>query len=223
MNNRLYKISSYLKDGRGVIDVGTDHGYLPIELCQKGYNGNIIASDINSDPLNKAVRAAETAGFSDRITFQLCNGLEMCDPAMVDSIVIAGMGGDTICSILEAAAWCKNPDYTLYLQPMSKSEILRKWLADNGFGIVSEDLVVDNETIYQIISAKYQVPVFLNEAQYYIGDKALHSDLVLYEEYRKKLIKRFDKAIKGMSEAENRDMASKIFEMKTILEQLEMI
>ena len=63
-----------------------------------------------------------------------------------DTVIIAGMGGDTIFSILEAAAWCKNPDYTLYLQPMSKSEILRKWLADNGFGIISACSVYQNVT-----------------------------------------------------------------------------
>ena len=221
MNNRLYKICSYIHDGVGVIDVGTDHGYLPIELCLREYKGNIIASDINEDPLNKAIRAAEEAGFSDRISFKLCDGLAMCEPSSVDSIVIAGMGGDTICGILEAAAWCFDSKYTLYLQPMSKSEILRSWLCSNGFGIICEDIVIDNDTMYQIISAKFGSKSALNEAELYIGSKSVHTDLGLFEEYRCKLKHRFSKAKKGMINAENRDMSLRIAEMDILLEQLE--
>lgn len=223
MNNRLYKICSYITDGLGVIDVGTDHGYLPIELCDRGYTGNIIAADINEDPLNKAVRAAAEAGYSDRISFLLCDGLEKCPHDAIDKIVIAGMGGDTICGILERTQWCRNSNYTLYLQPMSKAEILRKWLIDNGFAIIAEDLVVDNETIYQVISAKFRASMVLNEAQLYIGLKELHSDLDLYEELRQQLIKRFNRAVDGMSGAEKRDMSFRIEEYKTILAQLERI
>ena len=221
MNNRLYKICSYIKTGIGVIDVGTDHGYLPIELCKNGYKGNIIAADINEDPLNKAIRAAEEAGFSDRISFLLCDGLEKCDNKLIDRIVIAGIGGDTICGILERAQWCKDFRFTLHLQPMSKAEVLRKWLVVNGFEIIAEDMVVDNETIYQIISARYGKETILNEAQLYLGLKELHSDLLLYEDYKNQLIIRFKRAIEGMSGAENRDMSQRIDECKTILEQLE--
>ena len=223
MNNRLYKICSYIIDGIGVIDVGTDHGYLPIELCDRAYKGNIIAADINEDPLSKAVRAAADAGYSDRINFLLCDGLEKCPHDKIDKVVIAGMGGDTICGILERTQWCKNSGYTFYLQPMSKSEILRKWLIDNGFAIIAEDLVVDNDTIYQIISAKFGIPMSLNEAQLYIGIKELHSDLALYEELRQQLIRRFNRAIDGMSGAEKRDMSSRIEEYNTVLNQLERI
>ncbi len=221
MNNRLYKICSYITDGIGIIDVGTDHGYLPLELCNRGYTGNIIAADINEDPLNKAIRAAAEAGFSDRIRFLLCDGLEKCPHDAIDKIVIAGMGGDTICGILERTNWCKNNNYTLYLQPMSKCEILRKWLIDNGFYIIAEDMVVDNDTIYQIISAKYGSIMVLNEAQLYLGLKELHSDLNLYEEYRQQLINRFKRAIAGMNSAEKRDMSCRIDEYNTILTQLE--
>lgn len=223
MNNRLYKIASYIKDGIGVIDVGTDHGYLPIELCERNYSGNIIASDINSDPLNKAVKAASEAGFSDRIEFLLCDGLSDCCPEKIDRIVIAGMGGDTICGIVENAAWCKSECYTLYLQPMSKSEVLRKWLIDNGFGIIAEDLVVDNDTIYQIISARYGIASELNQAELFVGKKQMHSDIALYEEYKDKQIQRFKKAINGMQCAENRDMHIRIEEYKIILEELERV
>ena len=223
MNNRLEKISSYIVDGIGVADIGTDHGFLPIALCERGYSGNIIAADINSDPLNKAIRAAKQAGVYDRISFLLCDGLEKCNNALFDRVVIAGMGGDTIAGIIERAPNCFSDSFTFHLQPMSKAEILRGWLLNHGFGIINEDLVVDNDTIYQIISAKFGVVSSYCDAELYIGKKELHSDKDLYEKLRLKHIDRFEKAVDGMSAAENRDMSEKILEMKVLLEQFRRI
>ena len=54
MNKRLELIYSMISDGRGLIDVGTDHGYLPAALAVNGYDGKLFASDINAMPLEKA-------------------------------------------------------------------------------------------------------------------------------------------------------------------------
>ena len=113
MNTRLEHILSYIEDGKGTIDVGTDHGYLPIELFRRGYNGLLYASDVNSEPLNKAARNAVEACCDDKISFLLCDGLDLCPENEVDTIVIAGMGGDTICGILDRAEWCMSPSYKL--------------------------------------------------------------------------------------------------------------
>ena len=133
MNKRMHAIVKYIEPGRGLIDVGTDHGYLPAWMASHGYHGNIIAADINAAPLQKARENAEKAGVTDRITFQLCDGLEQCKPESVDTIIIAGMGGDMICRILDLAEWCMDRRYKLILQPMTKSEVLRYWLTNNEF------------------------------------------------------------------------------------------
>ena len=140
MNKRMHAIVKYIEPGRGLIDVGTDHGYLPTWMASHGYHGNIIAADINAAPLQKARENAEKAGVTDRITFQLCDGLEQCKPESVDTIIIAGMGGDLICRILDLAEWCMDRRYKLILQPMTKSEVLRYWLTNNEFEILAEDL-----------------------------------------------------------------------------------
>lgn len=219
MNNRLEKIASYIVDGKGVADIGTDHGFLPVALCQRGYPGNIVASDINSDPLNKAIRAAKNAGFSETIKFLLSDGLEACDPDEFDRVVIAGMGGDTIAGIISRVSWYKDSKHVFHLQPMSKQEVLRAWLMDNDFEIINEDLVVDNETIYQIISACFGSKNKLNCAQLYIGRRELHSDIALYEQLRIKHIERFERALEGMKNAETRDMSAKILDIEQLLEQ----
>lgn len=198
MNKRMYAIAGYIDAGKGFIDVGTDHGYLPAWMAKHGYNGNIYASDINRAPLDKAIDTAEKAGVSDKIEFQLCDGLSECQPDAVDTIVIAGMGGDTICKILDLAEWCMDRRYKLILQPMTKSEVLRYWLVNNEFEILTEDPVLEGGTIYPLIVARFGGCTKLNDAELFLGKKTLCTNLDLYEQQRQKLIKRFDAAISGM-------------------------
>ena len=172
MNKRLEAIMAHIpQNGRGVIDVGTDHGYLPAALFQRGYTGKLIAADINAEPLSKAKRTAESIGAEDVISLRLCDGLDGCDPSEVDTIVIAGMGGDTICGILDRAEWCMAREYTLILQPMTKCEILRYWLVYNEFEIISEELVRDDR-LYQIITACFGGHQRLNDAELFTGGAA---------------------------------------------------
>lgn len=198
MNKRLKLISEYIENGKGFVDVGTDHGYLPVYMAENGYSGNIIASDINSDPLQKAISNAEKAGMISKIEFFLCDGLSKCPPESVDTIVIAGMGGDVIVKILDAAEWCLSPDYKLILQPMSKPEVVRYWLVYNGFEILKELLVEENDTIYQSIVANYGGYTQLNDAELYIGKKELCNDDGLYIQQFESSKKRFARAVKEM-------------------------
>lgn len=198
MNKRMHAIVKYIEPGRGMIDVGTDHGYLPAWMATHGYRGNIIASDINGAPLQKARETAEKAGVTGRITFQLCDGLNQCRPDSVDTIIIAGMGGDMICRILDMAEWCMDRRYKLILQPMTKSEVLRYWLIYNEFEILTEDLVPEGGKLYQLIVARFGGSTRLNDGELFLGKKQLCTDWELYEQQRQRLIKRFEAAIAGM-------------------------
>lgn len=198
MNKRMHAIVKYIEPGRGMIDVGTDHGYLPAWMATHGYRGNIIASDINGAPLQKARETAEKAGVTGRITFQLCDGLNQCRPDSVDTIIIAGMGGDVICRILDMAEWCMDRRYKLILQPMTKSEVLRYWLIYNEFEILTEDLVPEGGKLYQLIVARFGGSTRLNDGELFLGKKQLCTDWELYEQQRQRLIKRFEAAIAGM-------------------------
>mgnify|MGYP003294745530 CR=1 FL=1 len=220
MDKRLEHIFRSIPDGVGVLDVGTDHGYLPVALCRRGYTGNIIATDVNADPLNKAILHAEQSGFSDRIRFLLSDGLDGCEPEKVDCLVIAGMGGDTIAGILQRGSWCKREGLLLLLQPMSKAEVLREWLSENGFSIVREERIPENGSLYQILTARFVRAKALSPAELYLGRKEVHANPDLYEEHRLALIRRFERAMAGMAQAQNRDMYIKIKELQAILDEL---
>ena len=169
MDKRLEKIAQMIQNGRGVADVGTDHGFLPVRLARNGYTGRLFASDINPGPLSAARRSAEAAGAEDRIEFLLCDGLEDCPRDEIDTIVIAGMGGDAICGILDRAEWCMDGGYTLLLQPMTKAEVLRYWLVNNGFRLTREAIVPDGRAFYQIIEARCAGNMPLSDAELFVG------------------------------------------------------
>ena len=148
MDRRLKKISELVEEGIGCVDVGTDHAYVPILLRKSGYKGNIIATDINKEPLNNARKNA--SGF-DNIEFLLTDGLNGVDNSKIDTVIIAGMGGDLICDILDRAEWTMNDKFHLILQPMTKPEVLRYWLINNGYSILKE-VFIDG---YVIISVRF--------------------------------------------------------------------
>lgn len=201
MNKRLELIASILPHGRGFADVGTDHGYLPVYMAQHGYSGKIIASDINEGPLSTAVASARQAGVEDRICFRRCDGLDGCGSEELDTVVIAGMGGDTICGILDRADWVMSRDILLILQPMTKAEVLRYWLTNNDFAICGEWLIEENGEIYQILSARFGARTPLSDAELFTGKYELAVGNALFPVQLAALIKRFERAAVGMSKA----------------------
>ena len=156
MTDRLNLLYDMIpRNGTGMIDVGTDHAQLPIALATHGYQGKLIASDIHEGPLRRAFSAAEEAGVSDRIIFLRCNGLELCKPGDIDCIVIAGMGGDSICRILDEADWLFSGEYRLVLQPMTHAEVVRYWLVHNEYVIETEAIACEGHRfIFLYVSLK---------------------------------------------------------------------
>ena len=202
MNKRLDQLYQMIpKDGIGIIDIGTDHGSIPIQLAASGYAGTIYASDIVPSPLNAAREAARKGNVENRIRFLLCDGLDQCPPDEVDCILIAGMGGDTICGILDRADWIFSDRYLFLFQPMTKPEVLRYWLIHNEFQIITEAVVTEDKHIYQIFSAKLGKSRSMKDAEYLIGScssqRAGESVLYVINEQ----LKRIEKKLHGLETA----------------------
>ena len=138
----------------------------------------------------------------DRIEFLLCDGLDGCPPEKIDTIVIAGMGGDLICRILDRAEWCLNEAYTLILQPMTKAEVLRYWLVNNGFSLLEERIVRDGGKLYQVIRSRYTGNMSLSDAELFAGAFENIGAEPLCAEWLDSLILRFEKEERGLLSAE---------------------
>lgn len=221
MNNRLLCIASHIPFGKGVIDVGTDHGYLPIELLRRGYPGSVFASDIKEGPLRAAVHSARAAGLEGRISFRLCDGLDKCEPDSIDTIVIAGMGGDTICGILDRAEWCMDSCYTLVLQPMTHAEVLRYWLIHNEFFIEEEDIVKDAGNLYSVLVVRFGGSDRLNEAELFTGACSMLRQHRLFQDLVRQETTRFRRVLRGLEEAADREASGRYAVLRTVLTQLE--
>ena len=125
ISDRLLACAGFVCKGDRVADIGCDHGYLSIYLLTEDIAKSCIASDINEQPLLSAVRNAEKYGVREKIEFYLSDGVRSI-PRDFDTLVCAGMGADTMVSILEAAPWLKSDKYRLILQCQSKTAMLRK-------------------------------------------------------------------------------------------------
>lgn len=150
ISDRLLACCNFVSPGERVADIGCDHGYLAIHLLQTGKARSVIASDINEGPLQSAVRNAEKYGVLDKIEFHLSDGARNI-PRDFDTMVCAGMGADTMISILEAAPWLKSVQYRLILQCQSKRPELRRYLSENGWFIRDEVVVKDGRFLYTVM------------------------------------------------------------------------
>lgn len=212
MSSRLELIASFASQGRGVADIGTDHAILPIILRRNGYSGYIVAGDINEGPLKKAERGLLEAEVDD-VELKPCNGLEGIDGSRVDTIVVAGMGGDTITGILDRGLydmpeWAGRSDYKLILHPVTKPEILRYWLVNNGFRITRETYVEDNGILYQIICAEPGESEKYIDSELYIGKFERIVNQPCFDAVVDKHIKRFKAAAKGLENASDASLAA---------------
>lgn len=172
---RLQRIADWVRPDARIADVGTDHAYLPVWLRLQKRVSYAIASDLRKGPLERAKETGRIYG-ADKIEFRLCNGLADIAPHEVDTVVIAGMGSETICSILEAAPWTADGAHTLLLQPMSHSDRLRFFLCRHGYRILRESLVYDRGTIYPVLEVTAGEEA-LTLGQLWGGAKLLHDPL----------------------------------------------
>lgn len=150
LSPRLLLCSTFVKPGDRVADVGCDHGYLGIHLLKKNIASFVFASDINPGPLSSAVRNAEKYEVADHMSFHLSAGVKDV-PRDFDTMICAGMGADTMVSILEDAPWLRNNKYRFILQCQSKAPLLRSYLWANSWDIRQEKAVKDGRFIYTVM------------------------------------------------------------------------
>ena len=181
---RLLACAQLVPPCRRAADVGCDHGYLAIHLLQSGAVESVIASDINEMPLQSALHNAVRYGVREKMSFYLSDGVRNI-PRDFDCLICAGMGGDTMVSILEAAPWLRSDQYTLILQCQSKTPLLRRYLSDNGWAIDRETILRDGKFLYTVIRALWDPAApRLTMGGWYLPPAALENPPEIYAEYR---------------------------------------
>lgn len=206
---RLLSAVPHLRPHAAVADIGTDHAYLPIYLVREGLADRALACDIRPGPLASAIGNIRKAGLEDKIQTLLTDGLSGVEPFAPNHILIFGMGGELIAKILSEAEWIKSPRVRLILQPMSRAEVLRAYLAKAGFAILGESLSRADGRIYQTISAEWRgTSAAMSPVDCMVGRSELQADFVLYKELIEQKIKTLKKIIRGKETAANEDPAA---------------
>lgn len=208
LSTRLQAVADWVPRGARLADVGTDHGFLPVWLVKYGVIDSAIAADLREKPLETAKRSAERHGLADRISFRLCDGLTGISPDEVDTVSIAGMGGETIVAILEAAPWTRERGIRLLLQPQSGAFELRTFLRENGYRILRETIAREENRFYILMEVESGTPEPMTVGELWAGKNYDHPQRGAYLDWLSGVL---GKAAKGMEKsAENQTAAEQL-------------
>lgn len=217
---RLLCCASLVRPGARVADIGCDHGYLAIHLLRTGRAAFVHACDLREKPLQRARENCARFGVTQGIRFSQADGLAAIDPAQVDTIVCAGMGGDLIVQLLAAAPWLKCPDYRLILQPQSAGQELRRALSEQGFSITRERLVEDGGFLYYVMELRFGGGVPLTPGQQYCSPALLRSGDPLLPAYLARLENSLRRTLDSLAQAKGADVSEKQIWFETALREL---
>ena len=152
ISKRLELVASFVPQGAILLDVGSDHAYLPIELVKRGQIKSAIAGEVVEGPYQSAIKNVEAHGLKEKIQVRLANGLAAFEEAdQVSVITIAGMGGRLIATILKEGLEKLANVERLILQPNNREDDLRIWLQEHGFQIVAESILEEAGKFYEIL------------------------------------------------------------------------
>ncbi len=185
LSERLLAAAGMVTKGNIVADVGCDHAYTSIYLCQAGIAPKVIAMDVNKGPLVGAKANVEEAGLSEQIDIRLSDGLKKLLPGEADTVLLCGMGGLLMIKILsdypEATASLKE----LILQPQSEVGEVRMFLHKQGYEITEEHMLKEDGKFYVMMRAvKSEVPqAYETECDYVYGKLLLEEKNPVLLEY----------------------------------------
>lgn len=171
LSMRLTRVASYVPKGAAVADIGSDHAYLPCYLISRGLAERAVAGEVVKGPYESAKKQVIQEGLEDKIAVRLASGLEAIHSEdEITAVTIAGMGGPLIVSILEQGKERLAGISRLILQPNVHAKAIRDWAAANHWAIIEEEIVKENNKIYEIlVLERSSQPVTLTTAELLMG------------------------------------------------------
>ena len=196
LSKRLLAIANLVDDNSKVVDIGCDHGLVSIYLAMNKQNISIIASDINQNALDNAIKNINKYHLEDKIKVCLSNGLDNINDE-IDTIIISGMGGHTIIDILTNNQEKLNTVNNIIIQSNNDIEYVRRKIVKLGYCISKEELILDKNIYYTVILFTKGKKKYTNK-EYYFGP-------ILLKENSKIFIERKNKEYTKLLNIKNKD------------------
>ncbi|AKP68384.1 SAM-dependent methyltransferase [Companilactobacillus ginsenosidimutans] len=206
-------------------DIGSDHAYLPVELIDDHIIDYAIAGEVAPGPRNRSLEDVKKFGLDNKIDVRLGDGLAVIkDADQIDTVVIAGMGGILISDILERATDEQLSNVkTLILQPNIGEPLVRQWVTDNNFEIIDEDIIQEDNHVYEIIKAKRTNKTQkLTAAEFLMGPVLIKKRTPTFVAKWTHKLSSYQKAVRNMGNAKKID-ETKIAQMNDNIKYIEEI
>ncbi|SFL66715.1 tRNA (adenine(22)-N(1))-methyltransferase [Salibacterium qingdaonense] len=210
VTKRLRAVAGHIRKGSVIADIGTDHGAIPIFAVKHNAAASAVAADVNEGPLAAARANIIEEGLENRIQVRSGNGLHALHKEDdVDTIVISGMGGILISTILEEGSMLLSGVEHLILQPNVGAGEIRRWLRANGWKLESEEIIEENTRIYEILTAvpgepdiPYSDAPFVQETELLFGPFLMkeHNDTFIKKWTREK--EEWERVLRQLKKAE---------------------
>lgn len=204
LSERLKAVADMVTKGNVVADIGTDHGYVPIYLVKNHICNQAYAMDINEGPLEMAEKNIYLEGLSDKITTVLSDGMEQMADSTAETVIIAGMGGDLIVDILSRGEHIKGIK-ELILSPHKRVDLVRKYLIENHWKIIRENMVFDAGKYYTMIQAQRGEDTEYNDVELIYGKYLLKNKNKILRKFLEKENKKFSYILHTMKENGNKN------------------
>lgn len=221
IGDRLEAIGKLVPQGCVLADIGTDHAYLPVWLLEQGKIASAIAGDIAEGPCLAAKNTVSMHGMKGKVEVRLGSGLKVLQTGEADCIAIAGMGASTMIEILEADMPLAVEAKRLVLQPMAGAASLRKWLIQNGWHIVAEDLVADGRHLYEIMAVERGESEAFSDAALEIGPSLIEAKHSLLAKQFARQINNYKKLLANMGKSEQAKASEKYIAWEKLVQELE--
>lgn len=221
LGSRLKTVADFVPPKSIIADIGTDHGYLPIELIKSGKCTKAIAGDVNEGPYLAAKRSVRDAGLLSKIDIRLGSGLSILQKNEVDIAIFCGMGGNLIRQLLTDEPDIVNSLKGLILQPQQGYSALRHYLYEINWHIADEAIAKEDGRIYQIIYAVPGKADMPSEIEFEIGPILNSKRPPLFAEMVNEFITKANRSLKGMNKSEKARASQHYVDLQNYVQKLE--
>ncbi len=212
ISERLKTIISCAKKCNFLVDVGTDHAYIPICLVKSGIAEKAVACDISKGSVEKAKKNIQIHNYSDFIETRLGDGLRVIEEnEKPDQIIIAGMGGMLTVDILNGSKKTVGFAERLILQPQRDIDKVRRTVHEFGFKIIDEKMIFEDGKYYNIVICEKGMDCVYTEEDYFFGKLLIETKNEILKKYVEFELNKINSILFSMEEKIGKEKQNDLF------------